>query len=111
MMSDQDYEYHAVAKADEIDDEEVIAVSVGRLDIGIYKMNGEYFALDDICTHAYAAMSDGYIEDGNIECPLHGACFDIKTGKALTAPATVDLRKFPVKVEGDQIFVGVPKTE
>jgi 3-phenylpropionate/trans-cinnamate dioxygenase ferredoxin subunit len=97
-MTEQDYEFHSVAKTTDIEDEEVIAVSVGRLDIGIYKMDGEFYALDDICTHAYAAMSDGYIEDGNIECPLHGACFEIKTGKALTAPATVDLRKFPIKI-------------
>ena len=74
-------------------------------------MDGELYALDDICTHAYALMSDGYIEDGSIECPLHAACFDIKTGKALTPPATIDLRKFPVKIDGDQILVGVPKTD
>ena len=108
-MSDQEYEYHAVAKTTEIDEEEVVAVSIGRMDIGIYKLEGEYYALDDICTHAYAAMSDGYIEDGQIECPLHGACFDIKSGKALTAPAAVDLRKFPIKIDGEQILVGGPK--
>ena len=110
-MTDKELEYHAVAKTGDVDDDEVIAVSVGRLDIGIYKLNGEIHALGDICTHAYAAMSDGYIEDGQIECPLHGACFDIKTGKALTAPASVDLDVYPVKIEGDQIMVGVPKAE
>ncbi|MBB43377.1 MAG: ferredoxin [Rhodospirillaceae bacterium] len=110
-MSESDYEYHPVAKTSELEDDEVVGVSVGRLDIGIYKMDGELYALDDICTHAYALMSDGYIENGNIECPLHAACFDIKTGKALTAPATIDLRKFPVKIDGDQILVGVPKAD
>ncbi len=108
-MTDTELEYHAVAKTSEIDDDEAIAVSVGRQDIGIYKISGEYFALADICTHAYAALSDGYVEDGQIECPLHGACFDIKTGKALTAPASVDVDSYPVKIEGDQILVGLPK--
>jgi len=61
-MTDTVLEYHAVAKTSEVDDDEVIAVSVGRQDIGIYKLAGEIYALSDICTHAYAAMSDGYVE-------------------------------------------------
>ena len=110
-MTDENIEFHAVAKTSEISEDAPKAVSIGRLDVGIYKLDGEFYAIDDICTHAYAMMTDGYIEDGQIECPLHGACFDIKTGKALTAPATIDLRPYPVKVEGDQISVGVPKTD
>ena len=110
-MTDTELEYHAVAKTSEVDDDEAIAVSVGRQDIGIYKLGGEYYALADICTHAYAALSDGYVEDGQIECPLHGACFDIKTGKALTAPAAIDVDSFPVKIDGDQILVGLPKSD
>lgn len=110
-MTDTELEFHAVAKTDEVDDDEAIAVSVGRIDIGIYKIGGEFYALNDICTHAYACLSDGYVENSQIECPLHGACFDIKTGKALTAPATVDLDSYPIKVEGDQILVGLPKSD
>ncbi len=105
------YEFHAVAKTGDVDEGEVIAVSVGRIDIGLYRLDGEIYALNDICTHAYAAMSDGFFEDGQIECPLHGACFEVKTGKALTAPATIDLEKYPVKIDGDQILVGLPKKE
>lgn len=105
------YEFHTVAKTGDVDEGEVIAVSVGRIDIGLYRLDGEIYALNDICTHAYAAMSDGFFEDGQIECPLHGACFEVKTGKALTAPATVDLEKYPVKIDGDQILVGLPKKE
>jgi len=110
-MTEKEYEFHAVAKTGDVDDGEVIAVSVGRTDIGIYKLEGQYFALSDICTHAYAAMSDGYVENGQIECPLHGACFDIKTGKALTAPASENLDCYPVRIEGDQILVGLPKRD
>ena len=58
-MTDAELEYHAVAKTSELDDDEAIAVSVGRQDIGLYKLAGEYYALSDICTHAYATMSDG----------------------------------------------------
>ena len=110
-MSDANIEFHAVATTAEVTEDEPKAVSIGRMDIGIYKLEGEFYAIDDICTHAYACMTDGYIDDGQIECPLHGACFDIKTGKALTAPATIDLRPYEVKIEGDQIMVGVTKAE
>lgn len=104
-----DIEFHAVAKTDEIGEDEAIQVQIGRKEIALYNLGGEYFATDDICTHAYASLADGYLEEGQIECPLHGARFDIKTGKALTAPASVDLATYTVKIEGDTIYVGVPK--
>ena len=110
-MTDANIEFHSVATTAEITEDEPKAVSKGRMDIGIYQREGDFDAIGDICTHAYACMTDGYIDDGQIECPLHGACFDIKTGKALTAPATIDLRPYEVKVDGDQIMVGVPKAE
>jgi 3-phenylpropionate/trans-cinnamate dioxygenase ferredoxin subunit len=53
-------------------------------------------------------MSEGYLEDGCIECPLHQARFDIRTGAAMCAPATEPLRTYPVKREGDEIFIGAP---
>jgi nitrite reductase/ring-hydroxylating ferredoxin subunit len=101
-------EFHEVAKTSELDEDEAIQVLVGRKEIAIYKLGGEFFATDDICSHAYASLADGYVENGQVECPLHGACFDIRTGKALTAPASIDLRTYEVKVEGDAILVGVP---
>lgn len=109
-MTDTEYEFHPVAKTADLEDGECIAVSVGRTDIGVYKLDGEFYALNDICTHAYAAMSDGYVENGQVECPLHGACFDIKTGKVLTAPASEDLDCYPVRIDGDQILVGLPRS-
>jgi 3-phenylpropionate/trans-cinnamate dioxygenase ferredoxin subunit len=104
-----DVEFHAVARTGEIDEDEAMQVLIGRREIALYRLGGEYFATDDICSHAYASLADGYLEDGQIECPLHGARFDIRTGKALTAPASVDLATYQVKVEGDTIYVGVPK--
>ena len=110
-MTDANIAFHQVATTSEVTEDEPKAVSIGRVDIGIYKLGDEFYAIDDVCTHAYACMTDGYIDDGQIECPLHGACFDIKTGKALTAPATIDLRAYEVKIDGDQILVGVPDTD
>ena len=103
-----DIEFHAVAKTADLDDGEAIQVIVGKKEIAIYNLEGEYYATDDICTHAYASLADGYVEGDSIECPLHGGCFSIKTGKALTPPVTEDLKVYEVKIDGEDILVGVP---
>jgi nitrite reductase/ring-hydroxylating ferredoxin subunit len=104
-------EFHAVAKTGDLDEGEAVQVIVGRKEIAIYNLDGEFYATDDICTHAYASLADGYMEGEQIECPLHGGCFDIKTGKAMTPPVTDDLATYEVKIDGDQIMVGVPAAE
>ena len=99
-----------IASAQDLQDDEVMAVTVGSARIALYRSAGEFFATDNRCTHAEASMSEGYLEDGCIECPLHQARFDIRTGKALCAPATVDLRTHAVRREGDEIYVVDPAT-
>lgn len=102
-------EYHAVAKIDDLDDEEVMAVFAGGEEIALYRIEGEFYATHGICTHENVGLADGFVEGDRIECPLHSACFEIKTGKVLCAPAEVDLKTYPVKVEGDTVYVGVEK--
>ncbi len=97
-----------IASASDLQDDEVLGVTVGGARIALYRSQGEFYATDNRCTHAEALMSEGYLEDGCIECPLHQARFDIRTGAALCAPATEPLRTYPVKREGDEIFVGAP---
>jgi MocE subfamily Rieske [2Fe-2S] domain protein len=104
-----DIEFHSVAKTADLDEGEAMQVVVGGREIAIYNLGGAFYATDDICTHAYASLADGYIEGEKIECPLHGGCFEIKTGKAVTAPCTEDLKTYPVKVDNGSILVGVPK--
>lgn len=103
-----DVVFHAVAKVGEVEDGEGKQVLIGKKEVAIFNVEGEYYATDDICSHAYASMADGYIEGDQVECPLHGACFEIKTGKALTPPATEDLKTYELKIEGDDILVGMP---
>ena len=67
----------------------------------------EFRATDNICTHEYAQLHEGWLEDGCIECPLHAARFDIRSGKALCAPADVDLAVFEVKAEGEDLLIKV----
>jgi 3-phenylpropionate/trans-cinnamate dioxygenase ferredoxin subunit len=65
-------------------------------------------ATENVCTHEYALLSDGWLEDGCIECPLHAARFDVRTGKALCAPAETDIKVFEVKVENAELMLKVP---
>ena len=100
--------FHKVATTSDLDEDEAMQVVVEGKELALINLGGELFALDDICTHAYASMSDGYIEGNCIECPLHGAQFDVRTGKAETPPATEDLASYQVKVEGGDVFIGLP---
>ncbi len=96
-----------VAATSQLGEDEALGVLVEGNPVAIYRSGGELFATDDVCTHAYALLSDGFVEDGCIECPLHQARFDLRTGKVLCEPATEDLKTYPVRVEGDSIFVGI----
>lgn len=67
-------------------------------------VNGEVFAIDDTCTHAEVSLSEGFLDGTTIECFLHGATFDMRTGAA-TLPATQPIATFPISVEGDDVLV------
>ena len=79
----------------ELDDHLVVLIHAG----------GKYYCIDDICTHDGGTLYDGRLVDGAIECPRHGARFDIKSGQALTMPATEPTRVHEVKVEGGTVYV------
>jgi nitrite reductase/ring-hydroxylating ferredoxin subunit len=97
----------AAAKAD-VAEGKVLGVKVGGKDIAIYHLpGGEFRATENICTHEYALLSEGWLENGCIECPLHAAQFDVRTGKALSTPADEDIKVFEVKAEGDNLMVKV----
>ena len=75
--------------------------------ICVAKVNGEVFALDDTCSHSDASLSEGEVIDGAIECWLHGAHFDLRTGEALTPPAVTPVKSYSVKVDGDAVTVEI----
>ena len=103
-------EFHPVAKIGDVSEEDVIGVFIGEEEIALYNVEGEFFATHGICTHENVGLADGFVDGDLIECPLHSACFEIKTGKAVNPPAEVDLQTYPVKVEGDTIYVGVERS-
>lgn len=73
--------------------------------VAVYHLEDGVFATADTCTHMHSSLCDGYLEGDVIECELHMATFAIRSGEALTLPATVPLRTFPVKVEDGRISV------
>lgn len=85
--------------------DDVVAVQVDGKEIALYGVDGEVFATDNICTHGHARLCDGFLEGHEIECPLHQGRFDIRNGSALCAPLTEPLKSYPVKIEGDRVWL------
>jgi len=80
-------------------------VVVDGNDVLLCNVGGEIYAVEDVCTHDGGALDQGELEECRIMCPRHGAYFDVKTGAALTLPAIVPLKTYPVRIEGDEIVV------
>ncbi|WP_236794739.1 bifunctional 3-phenylpropionate/cinnamic acid dioxygenase ferredoxin subunit [Amycolatopsis sp. GM8] len=92
---------------DELDDGDAL-----RLDttppIAVFNVEGEFLALADVCTHGQSSLADGYIEGGQVECAWHFAKFDLRTGAALTLPATAPLCTYQVRIDGSDVMVEAP---
>lgn len=87
------------------DGEAVVVERPPDAPIAVFNVDGEFYAIDDTCTHEKYSLADGYVDDDVVECALHMAKFNIRTGKVLSLPATRDLASYPVKVEEGDVFV------
>jgi metal-sulfur cluster biosynthetic enzyme/nitrite reductase/ring-hydroxylating ferredoxin subunit len=94
-----------VGKTTDLSDPGQMLLEVEDRIVVLFRVGGEFFCIDDVCTHDGGPLSEGRLDNHAIACPRHGAKFDIRTGKALTMPATVDTAAHEVKVEGDDILV------
>jgi 3-phenylpropionate/trans-cinnamate dioxygenase ferredoxin subunit len=99
--------WQTVAKAADVPPERVAVVEIGDHDVAVCNVNGEFYAIDDVCTHDGGALDQGELEGDEIECPRHGARFDVRTGAAVQLPAFEPVETHEVRVEGDDIQVGV----
>ena len=98
-----------VAAKSDVKEGACLGVRVGDKEVALYHLpGGEFHATDNVCSHEYALLSDGWLENGCIECPLHAAQFDVRTGKAMSAPADEDIAVYPIKQEGDDLLVQMP---
>jgi nitrite reductase/ring-hydroxylating ferredoxin subunit len=100
-------QWHDVADLSSLDPDFPTGVQVAEHQIGLFLNGDQVHALENVCPHAYALLSQGFQEDGFIECPLHAARFEIATGKCMTEIGQRDLKTYPIKIENGRISVQV----
>jgi nitrite reductase/ring-hydroxylating ferredoxin subunit len=106
---DQSAKWVRVGAVKQVKPGEMLAAEVGGKQIAVFLLDdGSWHAIDNVCTHAFALLTEGWLDGDSIECPLHAGRFDIRTGKALCAPVEVDLATYPVRVDGADVMVGLP---
>jgi 3-phenylpropionate/trans-cinnamate dioxygenase ferredoxin component len=96
-----------VASLSDLPDEGAVRVDVGGTPVCLARTQGEVFAVNDICSHADVSLAEGDVEDGTVECWLHGSRFDLRTGQPTGLPATKPVATYPVTIEGDDVLVDV----
>jgi 3-phenylpropionate/trans-cinnamate dioxygenase ferredoxin subunit len=89
----------------ELDDKKPLAVEVGDVAVVLVRDGDEVHALRDECSHASLSLSEGEVTRKGIECWLHGSCFDLRTGQPSSPPATEPVDVYPVRVDGDDVYV------
>ena len=102
--------FQRACSLDEFRDGEAIGATVGDQDVAVAKDGEEIFAVENICSHAAVALSEGEVEGCTVECWLHGSRFDLRTGKPTGLPATEPVATFPVEVRGTEVYVDVTTT-
>ena len=96
-----------VARKSAIAPGSMMRVVVDGVPVLLCNVDGELYAVEDVCTHDGGALDGGELDGCRIMCPRHGALFDVTTGKALTLPAVVPLPTYPVRVDGDDVSIDV----
>jgi 3-phenylpropionate/trans-cinnamate dioxygenase ferredoxin subunit len=102
-------EFIPVGPEEQLKEGERLFIEVDGMPIVIMNIDGQYNAIADVCSHDDGPVGEGNLEGNEIICPRHGARFDIRSGKALSLPAFVDIPAYPVRLMGDQIEIGIPK--
>ena len=99
--------WQAIGTLDDFAEGEPAAVIAGDRQIAVFRIGDEVFALNDLCTHGHARLSEGYVEDGCVECPLHQGLIDIRTGAPRCAPITEAVCAFPIRIVEARVEVNV----
>lgn len=101
-------EFIEIASEDEIQNGERLHIEIDGQPLVLFNIAGEFFAIADLCSHDDGPLGDGELENMDIICPRHGARFDVRSGKALTLPAVVDIPAYPVRVRDSKVEIGLP---
>jgi 3-phenylpropionate/trans-cinnamate dioxygenase ferredoxin subunit len=96
-----------VARVSDIPAGATKVVHAGGVELMLCNAEGGIYAIEDVCTHDGGPLDQGELEGNCVICPRHGATFDVRTGEALTLPAVMPVMTYPVRVDGDEIYVEV----
>ena len=97
--------FEAVAKVGDVTAGTVKVVEAGGRSIALCNLDGSFYAVDNLCTHDNGPLGEGTLLEGTVECPRHGARFDVQSGAVKALPAVRPVRTYPVQVEGDEVSV------
>ena len=109
-LEQEQLEYIPVGNVDELNEGERLIIEIDGQPIVIFRIANQYYAIADVCSHDDGPVGEGSLEGFEIICPRHGARFDIRNGRVLALPAFVDIPAYPVRVNGDQIELGLPRS-
>jgi nitrite reductase/ring-hydroxylating ferredoxin subunit len=107
MFNSMASNFVTVAKKDFLEPGELMYVEVDEEPVVLINLEGELYALNDVCTHEDASLADGTIDDDIIECPMHGGAFYIRTGEPASFPVAVATEKYAVRIVGDDVQVSI----
>jgi naphthalene 1,2-dioxygenase ferredoxin component len=100
-------EWVRIASTADVPEGEARAFEIMGLSLALYHVGGEWFCTDNVCTHEFARLTEGWLDGYVIECPLHAGQFDIRTGSGLCPPIDVDLKTFAIRIEGEDVLVSL----
>jgi 3-phenylpropionate/trans-cinnamate dioxygenase ferredoxin subunit len=95
-----------VASVSDLTDGEIMMIEVDGDSVLLANLEGKFYAIGEECSHAAGSLSEGYVENGQVECPVHGSLFDLKTGVNASPPAAEPVQAYPVRIEGEDVLVG-----
>jgi 3-phenylpropionate/trans-cinnamate dioxygenase ferredoxin subunit len=102
--------YERACAVADVPTDEALGVTVGAYDVAVARDGDEFFAIQDLCSHAAVALSEGEVDDCTVECWLHGSRFDLRTGKPTGLPATEPVATFPIEIREDAVFIDTTTT-
>ncbi len=97
------------ADADSVAEDEVLGVTLAGVPVALFRLGEEVHALHDLCSHGAARLSDGFVENGCVECPLHQGLIDIRSGAPRSAPITLPVRRYPARIVEGRVQVALPE--
>jgi len=94
-----------LCSADEIAPGTALKVEANGLELAVFNVDGEYYVMDDLCTHGPGSLSEGFVDGDVIECPFHNGQFDIRTGEVVSPPCMVPMKIYPTTVEDGKVVI------